>query len=162
MTLGRADARSIDQIGAAADLSEEERGRLRRLGVRNVGQLKRLSPREAPRLEAIGEMVGIPVSKLEAALRASSRPTVAGHDVVRRDDQTLVRIHGANLTDGIDTEVRLAGEAVEVVEAQPHQLLVRPLEHHESGQIEVVTGGERATGFFRLGGKKPAAGGAKP
>lgn len=158
------DARSIDQIGAAADLSDDERARLRRLGVRNVGQLKRLSPRDAPRLEAIGEMVGIPVSKLEAALRASARPSVAGHDVVRRDEETLVRIHGANLTDGIDTEVRLAGEPVEVVEAQPHQLLVRPLEHHDSGQIEVVTGGERATGFFRIGGKKGAgaAGGAKP
>ena len=57
---------------------------------------------------------------------------------------------------------------------------VRPLEHHESGQIEVVTGGERATGFFRIAdGKKgrdgrygraggagavavPGAGGAKP
>lgn len=148
--LDEADARSIDQIGAAADLSDDERMRLRRLGVRNLGQLKRLSPRDAPRLEAIGEMVNIPVGKLEAALRASSRPSVASHDIVRRNDETLVRIHGANLTDGIDTEVRLAGEAVEVVEARPNQLLVRPLEHHESGSIEVMTGGERATGFFRL------------
>lgn len=148
--LDETDARSIDQIGAAADLSDDERARLRRFGVRNVGQLKRLAPRDAPRLEAIGDLVNIPVGKLEAALRASSRPSVAAQDVVRRNDETLVRIHGANLTDGIDTEVRLAGEPVEVVEARPQQLLVRPLEHHESGSIEVITGGERATGYFRV------------
>jgi hypothetical protein len=146
--LDEADARSIDQIGG--DLSDDERARLRRLGVRNVGQLRRLAPNDAPRLEAIGEMVNIPVGKLEAALRASSRPSVAGHDVVRRNDETLVRIHGANLTDGIDTEVLRAGAPVEVVDARPQQLLVRPLEHHDSGSIEVFTGGERATGFFRL------------
>ena len=43
--LDEADGRSIDQIGGA-DLSDDERVRLRRLGVRNVGQLKRLAPRE--------------------------------------------------------------------------------------------------------------------
>jgi hypothetical protein len=155
--LDETDSRSLDTMGA--DFSDEERIRLRRLGVRNVGQLRRLAPRDAPRLDAIGEMVNIPVGKLEAALRASSRPSVAGHDVVRRNDETLVRIHGANLTDGVDTEVRLAGEPVEVLEARPHQLLVRPLDHHESGQIEVVTGGERATGFFRLPDGKKGPGG---
>jgi hypothetical protein len=155
--LDETDARSIDTIGGAADFTDDERQRLRRLGVRNVGQLRRLSPHDAPKLEAIGEMVNIPVSKLEAALRASSRPSVAGHDVVRRTDgETLLRIHGANLTDGIDTEVRLAGEPVEVVDARPNQLLVRPLEHQTSGQIEVVTAGERATGFFRMPKPKEA------
>ena len=150
------DARPIDQIGGAADLTDDERIRLRRLGVRNVGQLRRLAPRDTPRLEAIGDMVGIPISKLEAALRASARPMVAGHDVVKRNDQTLLRIHGANLTDGIDTEVKLAGDPVEVVDARPERLIVRPLDHHTTGQIEIVTGGERATGFFRLP-KEPGA-----
>jgi hypothetical protein len=159
--LDEPDARSIEQIGGAADLTDDERVRLRRLGVRNVGQLRRLAPRDAPRLEAIGEMVNIPVSKLEAALRASSRPSVQGHDTFRKNDETLLRIHGANLTDGIDTEVRLAGEPVEVVEARPDRLVVRPLEHHNSGQIEVVTGGERATGFFRMPGTKHVANSAR-
>lgn len=161
--LDETDARSLDTMGA--DFSDEERIRLRRLGVRNVGQLKRLSPRDAPRLDAIGEMVNIPVGKLEAALRASSRPSVKSHDIVRRNDETFVRIHGANLTDGVETEVRLAGEPVEVVEAKPNQLLVRVMEHQESGQIEVITGGERATGFFRVpGGKngKPGKPGEQP
>jgi hypothetical protein len=124
-----------------------------------VGQLRRLAPRESPRLDVLGEMVNIPVGKLEAALRASARPSVQGHDVIRQRDETLIRIHGANLTDGINTEVKLAGEAVEVVDARPNMLLVRPLEHHHSGQIEIMTGGERATGFFRIPNGGPEASG---
>lgn len=145
--LDEVDARPIEQIGGN-DLSDEERVRLRRLGVRNVGQLKRLAPRE--RLDSVGGAVNIPVGKLEAMLRASSRPTVQNHDFVKKGDETFLRIQGANLTDGINTEVRLAGEPVEVVDATPSVLLVRPMEHHTSGQIEVMTAGERATGFFRV------------
>jgi hypothetical protein len=145
--LDEADARPIEQIGAA-DLSDDERLRLRRLGVRNVGQLKRMAPRE--RLDSVGGAVNIPVGKLEAMLRASARPSVQNHDFVKKGDETFLRIQGANLTDGINTEVRLAGEPVEVVDATPHALLVRPMEHHTSGQIEVMTAGERATGFFRM------------
>lgn len=140
------DARSIDQVGG--DLSDDERVRLRRLGVRNVSQLKRLAPRD--RLDTTSGAVNIPVGKLEAMLRASSRPTVQAHDIVKQGDATFLRIQGANLTDGINTEVRLAGEAVEIVDAKPNVLIVRPMEHHTSGQIEVLTAGERATGFFRM------------
>jgi hypothetical protein len=146
-SLDETDARPIEQIGGN-DLSDDERVRLRRLGVRNVGQLQRLAPRE--RIDSVGDAVNIPVGKLEAMLRASSRPTVQHHDFVRKGDETLLRIQGANLTDGINTEVRLAGEAVEIVDAKPNVLLVRPMEHHTSGQIEVMTAGERATGFFRM------------
>ncbi len=150
--LDDADARPLDAIGPAADLSDDERGRLRRLGVRTVGQFRRLSPEGQAGLAAVGDMAGIPISKLEAALRASARPSVTGHEVVRRADETLLRVHGANLSDGINTEVRLAGEPVEVLEARPSAVLVRPLEHHRTGQIEIMVGGERATGFFRLPG----------
>lgn len=144
------DGRPIDTLGAAADLSDDDKIRLRRLGVRTVGQFRRLSPQSQSGLAAIGDMVNIPVGKLEAALRASARPSVTGHEVIRRRDENLLAVHGANLSDGINTEVRLAGEPVEVVDARPNQLLVRPLEHHQAGQIEVVVNGERATGYFRL------------
>jgi len=60
--LDETDARPIDHIGGAAELTDDERQRLRRLGVRNVGQLRRLSPHDAPKLEAIGEMVDALVS----------------------------------------------------------------------------------------------------
>lgn len=149
--LDESDARPIESIGIAADLDDEDKLRLRRLGVRTVGQLRRLAPaNERQQLDAIGELASIPVGKLEAALRASARPSVQSQDTVRKGDQTLLRIRGANLHDGINTEVRLAGEPVEVVDARPNQLLVRPMEHHSSGQIEVLVGGERATGFFRM------------
>ena len=148
------DARPLDTLGAASELSDDDKLRLRRLGVRTVGQFRRLSPQGTSPggLAAIGDMVNIPVGKLEAALRASARPSITSHEVVRRPDETLLRVRGANLSDGIDTEVRLGGDPVEVLEARPHELLVRPLEHHRSGQIEVVVNGERATGFFRLPG----------
>lgn len=153
--LDDSDARPLDAIGPAAELSDDERGRLRRLGVRTVGQFRRLSPEGNAGLAAVGDMAGIPISKLEAALRASARPSVTGHEVVRRSDETLLRVHGANLSDGINTEVRLSGEPVEVVEARPSAVLVRPLEHHRNGQIEIMVGGERATGFFRLPASRP-------
>lgn len=149
--LDDSDPRSVEDIGVAADLSDEEQRRLGRLGVRTIGQLRRLSG-ETRDHKAVEMMIGIPVNKLEAALRASSRPVVTGQELVNRRDETLLRIHGANLHDGLQTEVRLAGEPVEIVEAAPHQILVRPLEHHRTGQVEVLTAGERATGHFTLPG----------
>ena len=154
--LDDADPRSMDDIGAAADFSPEDQRRLSRMGVRTVGQLRRLTS-ESKNPKAVEAMIGIPVNKLQAALLASSRPAVTSQEVVKRHDETLLRIHGANLHDAIaGTEVRMAGEPVEVVESSQSQLLVRPLEHHRQGQLEVQVAGERATGFFRIPGP-PAA-----
>lgn len=139
------DPRSIDELGK--DLSPEARRSLEMAGVRTVGQYKRLA-RSQP--DAIQMHTGIPVLDLQAALIRSSRPTVRGHEVVERGGEEMVRIQGANLYDGVTPEVRLAGEPVEVVEASPQALLVRPLSHHVEGPVEVHLSGERATGFFRL------------
>lgn len=146
------DSRPLDTLGAASELTDEDKLRLRRLGVRTVGQFRRLSPSGSGQssLAELGDMVNIPVSKLEAALRASARPSISSHEVIRRSDENLLRVRGANLHDGINTEVRLGGDPVEVIEARHDTLLVRPLEHHRSGQIEVVVNGERATSFFRI------------
>jgi hypothetical protein len=139
------DLRPIDELTA---FDETERRKLDNNGVRTIGQLKQLDP------QAAHVILGIPVTKLQAALAASARPTVSGHEVVNRSDGPALRIYGANLSDGVTPEVHLAGDPVEVLEAKPNQLIVRPLEHHEDGQVEVFTGGERATGFFRLGRKR--------
>jgi hypothetical protein len=141
------DPRSLDDIGAAADFDGETQRKLELLGVRTVGQLKELDPM------AVQAVVGIPATKLQAALAASARPAVTGQEVVARPDGTsLLRIHGANLTSGPLPEVRLSGQPVEVLEATPRAVLVRPLAVHDEGQVEVFTGGQRATGWFRLGG----------
>jgi len=100
----------------------------------------------------VAAVVGIPATRLQAALAAAARPTVLGHEVVRSPDgPPLLRIRGANLHDGVTPEVHLAGQPVEVLESSPRQLLVRPLAHHDEGQVEVFTSGQRVTGYFRMG-----------
>lgn len=142
------DLRPIEDLPS---FDEADKRKLDMGGVRTVGQLRQIDP------QAAHLILGIPATKLQAALAASARPTVTGHEAVRSPAGTSLKIYGANLTDGVMPEVRLAGEPVEVLEAKPNQLLVRPLEHHDEGQVEVFTGGERATGFFRIAKKQKEA-----
>jgi hypothetical protein len=145
------DPRTLDDIRGATDFDGDTQRKLELIGVRTVGQLKSLDPM------AVQAIVGIPATKLQAALAASARPAVIGQEVVSRGDGTrLLRIHGANLTTGGTPEVRLAGHPVEVLEATPRTLLVRPLAFHDEGQVEVFADGQRATGWFRLGGASVA------
>lgn len=140
------DLRPIDDIGGA--LSDEQRRKLAQLGVRTVGQLKKLG--DAQSQQAVQNQSGIPVNDLMRALVASARPTVLGHAAERGPDgEPLVRIRGANLYDGVRPEVRLCGEPVEVLDARPNELLVRPRPQHSEGQVEVLVSGQRATGWFR-------------
>lgn len=153
------DPRTLDSLRDSAHIDAEDQRRLELMGVRTVGQLRRLSNSADPR--AVQNYTGIPVDNLRAALMASARPAVTGHDYVRqRGGETLLRIQGANLTEGQKPEVHLAGEPVEVVEATPSALLVRPLAHHREGPVEVRIGHERATGWFRT--PDGAGGAARP
>lgn len=145
------DLRSLDDVGAAAGLSDEQRRKLGQLGVRTIGQLKRLGDTHTQ--QAVQSHSGIPVNDLMRALQASSRPTVLGHSLERgTGGEPLVRIRGANLYDGVRPEVKLCGEPVEVLDARPAELLVRPRPHHSEGQVEVLVGGHRCTGWFRAEG----------
>jgi hypothetical protein len=142
------DPRGISELQTgAAKFDDNDQRKLDWMGIRTVGQLKQLDPME------VQAVVGIPMMRLQAALAAAARPTVMGHEVVRglEGGAPLLRIKGANLTDGVTPEVRLAGHPVEVLEATPRQLLVRPLSFHRDGQVEVFTAGQRVTGFFDLG-----------
>jgi hypothetical protein len=142
------DPRSLDAIRASAKLDEADARKLEWMGIRTVGQLKRAASSDARAVEAVG---GFPMEKLRAALAAAAHPTITGHDVVRDPrGNPLLRIQGANLADDFGTEVKLSGDPVEVVEASPSELLVRPLEHHSEGQIEVFVSGTRVPGYYRL------------
>jgi hypothetical protein len=143
------DPRSLDDLKSSTKLDDSDQRKLDWMGIRTVGQLKQLDP------AAVQAVVGIPMMRLQAALAAAARPSVTGHEVVRNPGGggPLLRIHGANLSDGVTPEVRLAGHAVEVLEATPRGLLVRPLSFHRDGQVEVFTAGQRATGFFDLGAR---------
>jgi hypothetical protein len=150
------DPRGLGEIRLASELDDRDEQRLSRLGVRTVGQLRRLSKGTDPRqLEA---MVGVPVDRLRAALEAAARPSVTEQVVVRNGSKRpLLRIRGANLSDGFQPEVRLDGELVEVLEASPEELLVRPRQHHQEGPLEVLVGTRRATAFFHLDDDEPRA-----
>ena len=150
------DPRSLDDLGQVAHLDEGDRKRLDWMGVRTVGQLKQLSTES--NAGAVEAMVGLPVNRLRAALEAASRPHVMGQEVIRQPEGPLLRIYGANLSNGGATAVRMSGEPVEVLHARPQEVLVRPAAHHEHGQLEVIVGDQCATGYFRLPGSRvPAA-----
>lgn len=143
------DGRGMGELAGPAGLDDADRRKLELVGVRTVGQFRRVMEGTDPRqMEAL---LGTPVDRLRLALEQSSMPVVTGHDVVRRHDgRPLLRIQGANLTNGARPRVRLQGEAVEVIEAKPHEVLVRPMSHHTEGELEVEVGDRSATGFFEL------------
>jgi len=140
------DPRSLDELGGVEVLDEDDRRRLELVGVRTVGQFRRLSQGTDPKqMEAY---LGIPVNRLRAALHRSARPAVLSHDVVRRPGRgNLLRIRGANLTLAGAPEVDVDGRPAEVLEASDQELLVRPLSMQPDGHFEVRCGGEVARGF---------------
>jgi hypothetical protein len=142
------DPRMLDDLGGDS-FDDEERRRLEMVGVRTVGQFKRMTHGTDPRqMEAF---LGIPVNKLQAALERSAKPSVSGHDVVKGPrGRAMLLIRGANLMKGDTPIVTIHGEPVEVVESSPRALLVRPLSHHVDGQFEIDVDGERTSGFFEM------------
>lgn len=147
------DPRTLDELRAAAAIDDADRRKLDLVGIRTVGQLRRLTNEATP--AAVEATIGLPVDRLRALLEHAARPAVTGHEVVRRDGGPALRILGVNLSDGSTPEVRLAGDPVEVLEARPQHLVVRPRSHHDEGPIEVQVGPDRATGWFRIA--RPAA-----
>lgn len=148
------DPRALEDLRGAADVDEATQRKLDWMGIRTVGQLKQLSQQTDAR--QVAAMAGIPALNLQALLAASARPAIASTEVMSRADGTRVlKLHGANLSDGIDTEVFLDGDGVEVLEHRPDTVVVRPRDHHVEGKVELHTGGQRTTSYFRLKDDKP-------
>ncbi|MFL5540757.1 MAG: IPT/TIG domain-containing protein [Longimicrobiaceae bacterium] len=142
------DPRGLQDLPGDAGFSEQDRRRLEMIGVRTVGQLRRLSAETDPK--SVETFAGVPMLRLQAALLQAARPSVTTVEPVRRDGRQLLRVRGANLDFGDALEVRLSGEPVEVLEATATSLLVRPMSHHRDGRVEVSVGGAMATGFYDL------------
>jgi hypothetical protein len=143
------DPRGLQDLpGGEAAFSEQDRRRLEMIGVRTVGQLRRLSAETDPK--SVETFAGVPMMRLQAALLQAARPSVTAVEPVRRNGKQLLRVRGANLDADDGLEVRLSGEPVEVLEATATSLLVRPLSHHRDGRVEVQVGGALATGFYDL------------
>jgi hypothetical protein len=141
------DPRGLQDLPGEQGFSEQDRRRLEMIGVRTVGQLRRLSSETDSK--TVETFAGVPMMRLQAALLQAARPTVTAVEPVRRDGRQLLRVRGANL-DADDAEVRLSGEPVEILEASPGSLLVRPMSHHREGRVEVSVAGAMATGFYDL------------
>ena len=143
------DPRALTELSGPQAFDEIDRRRLELVGVRTVGQFRKLSGDTDPKqMEAL---LGIPVNRLRAAMERSARPVVLGHEVVPGPNRRrLLRIRGANLMKGEPPEVRIAGQPVEVLEASPSEVLVRPLSTQREGQFEVRVADDAATGFFKL------------
>lgn len=143
------DPRALSEIGGPQAFDDEDRRRLEMVGVRTVGQFRRLSQGADPRqMEAF---IGIPVNRLRAALQRSALPAVLGQEIVSQPGRrNLLRIRGANLMKDDPPRVEIAGDAVEVLEASPLELLVRPLSTHREGQFRVHVDDDSATGFFEM------------
>lgn len=142
------DPRGLQDLPGEQSFSEQDRRRLEMIGVRTVGQLRRLSAETDP--QSVETFAGIPMMRLQAALLQAARPSVTGVEPVRRNGKQLLRVRGANLDVDDSLEVRLSGEPVEVLESSPTSLLVRPMSHHREGRVEVSVGGAMATGFYDL------------
>ena len=143
------DSRNLSEIGGDDGLEDGDRRRFELAGVRTVGQFRRVLQGADP--QQVEALIGTPVDRLRLALERSAKPVVTGHEVVRRQDgRPLLRIRGANLVNGERPKVRIAGEAVEVLEARANEILVKPARHHREGSFEVLVGGLGVEGFFEL------------
>ncbi len=141
------DPRTLDEL-RGSQLPDEDRRRLEFVGVRTVGQLRRL----AGDARAVGPSLGIPVERLRAALLQAQRPAVLDTRPVRRGKDELIAIRGVNLSSTVRPQVFMAGESVEVVESNDREILVRPLSHLDAAEAEVVLAGDSAAfSWSRLG-----------
>ena len=147
------DPRGLDELHTA-QIPDEDRRRLEFVGVRTVGQLKRL----ASDARTVGPSLGIPVERLRAALEQAQRPAVLDTRIVRRGSDDLVSIRGVNLGSPVRPQVFLSGDPVEVLQADDREILVRPLAHHAEGDAEVVVGDRSAAFEYRVPARAAANG----
>jgi hypothetical protein len=124
-------------------VSDDELRRLEWTGIRSVSQLREVQRETGA--ETIGRISQLPVDRLRLALTKSAAPHVRHVTVVRDaggsgdDSGPLLRIHGVNLIDGGDPEVRIGDDHATVVDATERELLVRPARSVAGGVLEVRT-----------------------
>lgn len=141
------DPRSLNELGGAAVFNDNDRRRLEMVGVRTVGQFKRMSQSSSPK--QIEAFLGIPVDRLRVALQRSSQPAIVDNEVIRQPDKKhLLRIRGANLLKDKPPKVRVSGRAAEVLHASESEILVQPLSLHQDGEFEVEVDQHSVKGFY--------------
>jgi hypothetical protein len=109
-------------------VSDEDRRRLERIGVRTVTQLTEL--RKTAGADVIARLSRMPVNRLQQALMAASAPRVTRVDSPAGGAAAgapRVHVNAPLLRPGRLPLVRAAGMAVPVVEARDGQVVLQPL-----------------------------------
>ena len=152
--------RSIDDIEGDG-LSEDERRQLEWIGVRTVGQLRDIEAKGGSK--TVQRVTGLPVDRLRAALERASAPLIEHVTPVESQpndsgDTALIRLRGRNLLGGGGRpRVTVNGEAMALVSASDHELLLAPRAHQWAGGLEVISpNGPAATLSFDLTPFAPA------
>jgi hypothetical protein len=123
---------------------EDVQRRLEWAGVHTVSQLRNLQRRNGEQI--LQKYTQLPVNRLRAALMRASQPRVLqimpeglgnGHENGGTKGAPLLRIRGQNLMSERQPAVRIAGEAVPVLQASERELLIAPRAHQLSGTLAV-------------------------
>jgi hypothetical protein len=132
---------AIDDMGDDG-LSEDERRKLEWVGVRTVKQLRELQDQDGAK--TVQRVTGLPVERLRAALERASSPQLQqalplaqpGGDTA---GPNLIKLRGRNLLSEGTPRVTLGGEAMAVVSASDHELLLAPQSHQWAGEVRVTS-----------------------
>jgi hypothetical protein len=142
------DPRALQELRGTNNLNDDDRRRLEMVGVRTVGQLRRLS--SGANSTSVETYLGIPVMRLRAALEQAARPAVLSQEMGQDADGPVLCLRGVNLADDGGARVHLDGEPVEVLQASPSELVVRPRSHHREGRLDVFAQGQQVSSPYRL------------
>ena len=142
------DAGPSIQEALGDQMTPDEIRRLEWTGIRSVSQLRQVQRQTGA--EEIGRMSSLPVDRLRLALAKAAAPHVSRISRARESagaggGEPLLRVHGFNLVDGDDPEVRIGDDHAVVVSATENELLVRPVAPTAAGVLEVRTGPGMAT-----------------
>ena len=122
------------------ELTSDERRRLEWAGIHTLSQFRELQSRSGE--SAIEQVAAIPAARLKSALERASRPFVDTVTPLHQEDDgapPLLAIRGRNFAGTHPIDVRIGGEPVPVVRANPREVLVAPQPHQLRGDLTIQT-----------------------
>jgi hypothetical protein len=133
-----------------ASISDEDRQRLERIGVRSVGQLNEL--RQAAGADVVARLARMPVNRLQQAMLAASAPRVSHMEAATAAAGPRMVLDAPMLKTGIRPQVRVNGAVVPVVHAHDQTLVLEPLAHQLGEMAELDFGEGQVATVVLLGG----------
>jgi hypothetical protein len=130
---------SEERIDEVKDIPEEDRRKLEWAGLQTVRQITQLHDQQGA--ASIGRMADLPVDRLRKALQKMVQPMVSRVETEDGDDpaQRLLRLRGQNLMRKQVPKVQIEGEAVSVLQANDHEVLLAPKAHQFGGVLTLET-----------------------